>query len=360
MSPAGSGSAAGFAGPSIARSTSCPSVPLFPLTADYSELPFDVPSQPGASMPIIVNDMPTGAIVTRSELTARDRLTDRAATWRIGGEIDVGPRTLAYASVGTGYRPGGFNTASGFETYDPERIRAYTLGLRHRDRNGKLQLDLEGFWWNYRDQQVSSLRPDLSTPPQNANITDNIGNSRIRGLEADVRFRLQPSTQLRAIVQFLDAEYRSFSYVQVSAPVPPLTGCAAAVSAAPIYTVDCVEKQPYNSPRWALSLEARQSFVLENLTVTALAGTHFRSARNIGFAFLPEQRIDASWTSHAQLILTHSNDPWELAAFVRNIEDDRIPQFMIYHPVSNALVAATSTPRVMGLRLSTRFGMQNR
>ena len=336
---------------------SCPTLPLFPLTEDFSQLPFDVPSQPGTSLPILVDGGTTQAILSRSELAARGRLTDRAVTWRVGGEADLGPRTLAYASIETGYRPGGFNTAVGFETYDPERIKAYTLGLRHRGWNETVQLDLEAFWWNYRDQQVSSLRPDLSMPPQNANITDNIGNSRTRGLEVDVRVRPQLNTQLRAIVQYLDANYRSFSYVQLSPGAPPLTGCATAISTMPnLYTVDCAAKQPYNSPRWSMSLEARQSFVLKDIVLTALAGTQFRSARNIGFAFLPEQRIAASWTSHAQFILSPRNGAWEAAIFIRNIEGDRIPQFMIYHPVSNALVAATSPPRVFGLRLSARMG----
>ncbi len=335
---------------------SCPTAPLFPLVQELSDVPFSIPAGPGPPVPIVVNGVPTGAIVARSQLSAEGRLIDRAVTWRVGGEADIGPRSLLYATVETGYRPGGFNTAVGFETYDPERITAYTLGLRHRGWSGRLQLDLEAFWWNYRDQQVSSLRPDLSTTPRNANITDNIGSSRIRGIEADVRFRPWKGAQAGAIVQYLDAHYRSFAYVYANTGVPPLTGCATTLSAATnLYTVDCSVKQPYNSPRWSLSLHGRQSFALGRLTLTAAADTHFRSARNIGFAFLPEQRIGATWTSNAQLILSAPGNRFELAAFARNIEGDRIPQFMIYHPVSNALVAGTSPPRQWGLRGSLRF-----
>jgi len=36
-------------------------------------------------------------------------------------------------------------------------------------------------------------------------------------------------------------------------------------------------------------------------------------------------------------------------------EGRRIPEFMIYHPISNALVAATSMPRQVGIRASMRF-----
>lgn len=335
---------------------SCRTVNLFPLVEDLTDLPFPVPAGPGAPLPILVGGIPTGAIVVRSQLAAEGELTDRAVTWRIGGEADIGTRSLVYATLETGYRPGGFNTAVGFETYDPERITAWTLGLRHRGTGGRLDLDVEAFWWNYRDQQVSSLRPDLSTPPRNANITENIGKSRIRGVEADVRYRPWRGAEGRAIIQHLDADYRSFEYVYANTGVPPLTGCAATLNrASNLYTIDCSRKQPYNSPRWTLSLSARQSFVLGRLNLTAAADIAFRSGRNIGFAFLPEQRIGSSSTSNLQLILRVPGDRLEAAAFVRNIEGDRIPQFMIYHPVSNALVAGAGAPRQFGVRASLRL-----
>lgn len=94
---------------------------------------------------------------------------------------------------------------------------------------------------------------------------------------------------------------------------------------------------------------------LGSFALTAAADTHFRSSRNIGFAFLPEQRVGPSWTSKAQLILGLPGNRVELAAFVRNIEGDRIPQFSNFHPVSNALIAVTSPPRQWGLRISIRF-----
>ena len=335
---------------------SCPAVPLFPLASDAAGVPFPLPGQPGGRVPILVDGADSGAIATFGARSDSGRLIDKAVTWRAGAEADLGPRTLLYATAETGYRPGGFNNAVGFETYEPERIAAYTLGLRHRGWGGRLRLDLEAFHWDYRDQQVSSLRPDLSTPPRNANTTENIGNSRIRGVEADLRIQPWRDAQIGAIVQHLDARYRSFDYVQANTGIKPLTGCDLALNAATnLYTVDCSAKQPYNSPRWALVLNGRQTIAVGDATLTAAADTHYRSSRNIGFAFLPEQRVDASWTSNAQLIIGLPGKRFEVAAFVRNIEGDRVSQFMIFHPVSNAMIAVTSPPRQWGLRTSLRF-----
>ena len=335
---------------------SCPTVPLFPLVDTISDVPFRIPDAPGAPLPIVVDGVATGANMVRGELSADGRLTDRAVTWRLGSEFDLGPRSLLYATIETGYRPGGFNTAVGFETYAPERITAYTLGFRHRPAHGAYQLDLEAFWWNYRDQQVSSLRPDLSAPPRNANITENIGKSRISGIEADLLVRPWRGGEARAIVQYLDADYRSFEYVYANTGLPPLTGCATTlVAATNLYTVDCSEKQPYNSPRWSMKLGLRQTFMLGPAQLAAVVDMHFRSARNIGFAFLPEQRIGSTWTTDAQLILGRPADRFEAAVFVRNIDGQRVPQFMIYHPISNALVAGTTSPRQIGFRASLRL-----
>ena len=334
----------------------CPNVPLFSLVTDFADAPFPVPQVRRQQAPIVVAGVPTGAMVARGGRDQESRLTDRALTWRAGVEYDVGTESLLYATAETGYRPGGFNAATGFEFYDPERIGAFTLGLRNRSLGGRLQFDVEAFWWNYRDQQVSSLRPDLSDPPANANITETIGNSRIRGVEADVRLRPWRGAQLGAIVQFLDAKYRSFEYLQANIRVPPLTGCDAKLDAGTnLYTVDCSGQRPYNSPRWSMSLNARQALQLKDLTLALVGDTHFRSVRNIGFAFLPEQRVGPTWTSNAQLILGVPRHRIEIAAFVRNIEGTRVPQFSNFHPVSNALIAVTAPPCQWGLRTSLQF-----
>lgn len=335
---------------------SCPTAPLFSLVSSPDELPFDVPAAPGTGLPILVEGVPTGAVATRSLVVTDGRLVDRALTWRIGVELDLAPRTLFYGAVEQGYRPGGFNPATGFETYDPERIVAYTLGLRHRSDDRRLELDLEAFWWKYRDQQVSAPRPDLSTPPRVVTITDNVGNSRIAGLEAQARYRLWPGALVGGTAQYLHSRYGSFRYLQGNNGVPPLTGCNAELDTATnLYIVDCTDQRPYNSPRWTLSLQAQQEFRVGKFRLTAFADTHFRSARTVGSAFLPEQRVGPTWTSNAQVVLSQVGQNWELGAFVRNLEGERTPQFVIFHPVSNALVAVPGAPRQFGLRASRKF-----
>jgi iron complex outermembrane receptor protein len=335
----------------VAGVPACPLAPLFPLVNSFVDQPLAVPAPGGRPLPIFADGRYTGAVVARSMSAGAGRFSKDQLDWRLAAEMQAAAHTLVYATVETGHRPGGFNIATGFETFGPERLTAFNLGLRHR--RARFQLDAEAFWWRYRDQQVSALRPDLSSPARNANITSNIGNSRIRGVEVDGRAEPWARGQLRGVVQYLDARYLSFQYLQANTNVPPLTGCAARLhEAADLYTVDCSEKQPYNSPRWSLLLSARQGFALGRFVATAEVASTYRSSRNLGFAMLPEQHVGPTWSTDLRVALAPLEGGWRVWTFIDNLEGRRTPEFMIYHPISNALIAGTSPPRRLGLALS--------
>lgn len=335
---------------------SCPNVSPFQLYESIADIPFPVPAFGRPPVPIFVNGLSTGAVVLRSDRSDAGHLVDNATTWRTSVEADVGTNGIAYASAETGYRPGGFNAATGFETFKPERITAFTLGAREKSRDGRLTLGLELFSWNYTDQQASSVQPDLSMPPRYVFITRNIGGSRMRGAEIELRWHPTAKTVLNADIQYLAARYRHFSYIQANTGVLPLTGCE--FSFAPttnLYTVDCSSQRPYNTPRWSIGLSAQHTFTLGTAHLTAIARTSYRSRQTLGFTFLPEQQIGGYSTSDAQMILADRTKRFELGIYVHNIEGKRVPNFVIFHPTSNAVVASTVSPRVFGMRVLTRF-----
>ena len=335
---------------------SCPDVPPFQLSDSIADIPFAVPAVGRPPVPILVNGLNSGAIVLRSDRADAGHLVEKATTWRASTEADIGADGLAYASVETGNRPGGFNAATGFETFAPERITAFTLGARQRACRGRLTLGVELFWWNYMDQQANSLQPDLAIPPRFGLLTRNIGGSRMRGVELEVGLRPTADTLLNADIQYLDARYRRFSYIQANNGMPPLTGCQFSLERTTnLYRVDCTGQRPYNTPRWSIGLSARHTFALGPAYLTASARTSYRSRQTLGFTFLPEQRIGGYSTSDAQLTLTDRTKQFELAAYVHNIEGQRVPLFVIFHPTTNAVVASTISPRVFGIRVLRHF-----
>ncbi|WP_375396690.1 TonB-dependent receptor [uncultured Sphingomonas sp.] len=333
----------------VAGVPTCPTARLFTTVDDISQVPFPVPAGPAP-----IPQGASGAIIVRSDSVYNNRLTNDRVTYHGGIEFDLAERSLFYATVESGYRSGGFSAAQGFETYQPELITAYTVGLKNRFFDNRVQLNIEGFLWDYTNQQVSHLGLDLSG--RTAQFIQNIGTSRIKGVEVEGRVLVTPTTLVSADVQYLDAKNRSFTYQQGAATGTPLTGCAFALSANPaFYNVNCAGKQSYNSPRWTVNLAAQQTFNVGDYKLVIGGDTQYKSSRTIGFEFLPEQRVGSTWTTNAQVSFGPANDRWSIAGFVRNIEDDRILNFATTHPLANALVGGSTAPRTYGARASVKF-----
>jgi iron complex outermembrane receptor protein len=157
-------------------------------------------------------------------------------------------------------------------------------------------------------------------------------------------------------VQYLDARTQQFSY-PAGPGNPPLTGCNVSFNAAQQspYTVDCSGQESYNSPKWTMNLGAQQTIPLGEYRFVLNADTQYKGSRNIGFAFLPEQRVAANWTSNAQIQFGPESERWSIAAFVRNIENDRIPIYTSTHPTAAFLTSGLTPPRTYGARASVRF-----
>jgi iron complex outermembrane recepter protein len=333
----------------VAGVPTCPGAQLFTTVDSPNQVPFAIPAGP-----VPIPQGTSGAIIVRTDTAFNERLTNDRVTYHAGLEFDVTPRSLFYATVETGYRSGGFSAALGFETYQPELITAYTVGLKNRFFDNKVQLNIEGFWWDYKDQQVSHLGLDLTG--RIAQFIQNIGKSRIKGVEVEGRVLVTPTTLVGADIQYLDAKNRAFTYQQGAAAGPPLTGCSFAPAANPaFYNVDCAGKQSYNSPKWTLDLSVQQTFELGDHKLVASGDTQYKSARTIGFEFLPEQRVGSTWMTNAQLAFGPKSDRWSIAGFVRNIEDHRFLTFATTHPLANMLVGGVTAPRTYGVRGSFNF-----
>jgi len=231
-------------------------------------------------------------------------------TWRAGAEWDVAPQSLVYVSVETGYKAGGFYFTSDNPTYNPEKLTAYTVGAKNRFFNNRLQLNLEGYYWKYKDQQISHLITDSAGEVVFA--TQNVGQATMKGLEIETQFLATDTTLLTADVDYLDAVYDNFVYNLPNFGTSPSTSCPA-TPVGPTYIVDCSGRAPPQSPRWSGNLGLQQTFELRNGgSVVADARTHYQSQTLTGLEFLaveeqkasrPVRRLSPIWNIAAAVIL---------------------------------------------------------
>lgn len=334
----------------VCVAASCPTAPLFPQVDNLADIGFEFPDEGG--FPVFLES--SGAIVVRADTHYASKLTTHRATYRGAVEYDVAPNSLLYGSVETGFRSGGFSGAIGYETYQPEYITAFTIGMKNRFFGNRLQLNIEAFRWNYRNQQISSVT--LDGAGQAGLIIQNIGSSRIQGVEVSASAAVTRNTVLSSDVQYLDAEQRSFTYQQANFGVPPLTGCPASLApGGALYNVNCAGFPSFNSPRWTMNLAAEQTIPLGDYQIVLMANTQYRSKRYVGFAYLAAQIAPSVWRTDAQISFGPQDERWSLVGFVRNIENNRAIAYSYTHPLANFTVNGSTAPRTYGVRANIRF-----
>ena len=317
-----------------------PTTPLLPYTETLAQQAF-VPAQGGA--PVF---RAPGVLIARVDSFPGGRLKTNKVTYRGAIEVDLAEQSLLYASIETGYRAGGFNS---FNTYNPENITAYTIGSKNRLLDNRLQLNVEAFYWKYRDQQLTYF----GTLPSGGLgiIIDNIGRSTIKGVEFDARALVTSTTTLSANVQYLDAKYDRFTF---TTPVPTLTGCPVTQSG-PSFTIDCSGRPALNSPKWTVNAGIQQVIPVGDFEIIFNADTQYRSGRFTNFDYIPQEFVRNSWISNASISFGAVDGKYEIGAFVRNIENDRPQVYTTPVPGSNLIVSLNSPPRTYGVRVSAKF-----
>lgn len=303
-----------------------------------------------------------GALYSIIPRTVAGKASDGEVTYRLAAEYDVTPSNLLYASYETGFRAGGFNLAIGRETYKPEYIKAWTIGSKNTFFDNRLQLNLEAFYWKYKDQQLGALGVDGEG--RNSFVVQNLGASRIKGVEVDMKALVTPSTRLRANLQYLDAIYTDFKYNQVDTSLPtdplnfqtPLTGCAFQQVTSPTrsFNVDCSGKRALFSPKWTLNFGVDQTVEVGEVNVVGSFGARYRTDRELGFNYLPTGHSGDDWTLDASLSIEPEHFPATVLLFVRNFTNETL-RSTYQAGAGNVTSYTLEAPRTYGVRVGYKF-----
>jgi len=291
-------------------------------------------------------------------------------TWRAGFEYDVGPQSMLFANVATGFKAGGFNQAidpadtARVLSFRPETITAYTVGLRNRLLGNMLQVNLEGFYWDYKDLQLTRLILDGSG--NLALTTQNAGKARIYGLDVDVVARPTQHLTLRAAIEYVNSKYLDFTFVQAAAVTAPgSTGCTVSSSdlpasaLGPFVSIDCSGFPLVRSPKWSGNAGATQVFDLANGgNLTLDADVSLASARYVSTSFVANARVRGYGNASASLTYNAPEGRWFLGGYVRNITNARVytgggGDQSIFVP--GFVTSTIGAPRTYGMRAGIRF-----
>jgi iron complex outermembrane recepter protein len=327
-------------------------------------------AQPNAQVFQLLNGR--GAITKTYSPVVATRKFNRP-TWKASAEFDVTPDSLLYATYETGYRAGGLQLAEGHPTYEPEYLNSLTVGSKNRFFGNRVQLNLEGFWWKYKDQQITYFTVDTSGTLINSN--ENAGRVSIKGFDADLIVKPTRHTTLSAKVQYLDAQYKDLHLYTASPrdnigcpftlvtygsnPRYPVTatnlsGTQVRAGGQPVKDFNCSGQQSVFAPKWTFNFGAEQVVPVGEMELVGRVDTAYRGSQNGGFEFLAFERIPSYWTTDASLTLRDASGGWSLSGYMLNMENKRRLLFPQQSPIGPA-VSTVGAPRTYGLRLSADF-----
>jgi len=118
-------------------------------------------------------------------------------------DFQITDNNLVYASYSRGYKSGGINPPLSpvfavSDTFAPEFVNAFEVGSKNTFANGKVVLNLTGFYYDYKGLQLSRIVAQTS-------VNDNV-NAKIYGLEAEAVLRPTPELTMNFGASYLHTE----------------------------------------------------------------------------------------------------------------------------------------------------------
>lgn len=139
--------------------------------------------------------------------TRHDEAQFSRLTWNAGLEWDVSEDVLAFLNVSSGYKAGGFNITSNGDPYDEEVITAYELGIKSNPFNGRAQINLDIFYYDYQDMQMTTLATPDGLPGQ---YTANAAGATVYGVELETQFELTEGLLATFSYAYTNAEFDEY------------------------------------------------------------------------------------------------------------------------------------------------------
>ena len=137
-----------------------------------------------------------------------ERLDDEFSTGRLTGRVvlnyQVAEDVLAYASYSRGYRAGTYN-ALAYQGVNqvypvaPEEVDAFEIGVKSRFFDNRIQLNVAGFYYDYKNQQIAQI----------VGATSFLRNAsgKVLGFEAEFQFQASDWLRFDGSFGYLDTEY---------------------------------------------------------------------------------------------------------------------------------------------------------
>jgi outer membrane receptor protein involved in Fe transport len=270
---------------------------------------------------------------------------ENSPTYSLNVQYDISDDTMAYMSVATGFKSGGFNSfymksptngnvaVSDDVRFDDEEVISYEIGFKTSLFDGAADLNVAAFNSTFDDMQVAIFSGNTTFEVQNA------AKATSRGIEADLRWRATDSITINAALGLLDFSYDNFknqactsnqfvstreANYQAAGTVPDKLGVVFGYNnalCAADHVNDLTGKSPANAPEVSASLTASHYLELGEYELQTNIDVNYNSETYRQDDLDPISLESAKTFVNAALIFAPLEGNWQLALQGKNITD---------------------------------------
>ncbi len=278
---------------------------------------------------------------------SQSQLTDSAFSWRAALDYRLAHGVLAYGSIATGFKSGGFNGSFlstdplvipiQLQPVKPEFVTSYELGLKTTVLDGRLLFDAAAFYNEYTNMQVFTLAPPPVGQSLGVNILGNAPKAHTEGIE--VQMVARPVQALTASLQlgWLNTKLDKYLAFQVAG------------------ATDYSGNQLANAPHFSLSslidykIPVGQDALDLQFSVTYKSHQFFDTTNDL------YTTQAGYWLENARIAYSFDHSKWEIAGYVRNLSDKKYLIDAFDLGFLGFIQGITGTPRTFGAELNYKF-----
>ena len=279
------------------------------------------------------------------------KLSNTSFNWLASVSYHFTDDIMAYASVSTGFKSGGFNGSfigatnppdpdlvnKQLQPVKPEQVTAYEIGEKASLYDGRLIINGSLFYSDYRNEQVFILVP--IAPLLATNFLKNARKAHMQGADLEVIGRPIDNLTLSATLGLLDSKIDSNEII-------------AGTIADPVF--DHNHQLPL-SPHVTLSTYADYKCPMWNGTLDLQFSANYKSHQFFDLINSPFLTQRAFWLENARIGYTFDDNQWEVAGFVRNISGEKYFLDIFDLSFVGFYQGILGAPRTYGAEVNYRF-----
>ncbi len=253
-------------------------------------------------------------------------------TWKFNLAYDVSDDMMVYATYAEGYRPGGANRSVGVgETYDPDFLDSYELGMKSTWLDGRLRVNGAIYYMEWDDIQIGFFNPDISL----LGLVDNVGEAESQGFEVDTTWLATDRLELSFAYAYNDAELKDDYFARATNTEP-----------------DAVDGQdlPF-TPDNKYTATARYSFEVLGMQSAFLVNYAYTDEMYNDIFIDNREKMDDYGLLSANLRV--EGDGWHATLFGENLTDETAELYI--NTVDIRRLVTVNKPRTIGISFGMNF-----